>query len=85
MRTHLDHSMAISLAVCILHNIATLWNMPDPPPGDPEEDQDEEVILLEDDVERAEVRARASVLRDRLRNNMPPATPSERDRMRNPQ
>ena len=28
MRTHLDHSMAISLAVCILHNIATLWNMP---------------------------------------------------------
>ena len=83
MRTHLDHSMAISLCVCILHNIATTWNMPEPPPGEPEEAEGE-VLLLEDDMERAEVRARGSVLRDRLKNNMPPATASELLRIRNP-
>ena len=74
--------MAISLAVCILHNIAVIWNMPDPPPGQ-DDDDDGDDILLEEDLERAEVRARAVVLRDRLRNNMPPPTPSERRRMRN--
>ena len=84
MRTHLDHSMAISLCVCILHNIAITWDMPDPPPGEDPEEPEEEVILLEEDLERAEVRARGSVLRDRLKNNMPPATASELLRIRNP-
>ena len=76
--------MAISLAVCILHNICTVWNMPDPPPAPADED-DEDIngdIVLEEDLERDEIRARAVVLRDRLRNNMPPPTPSERRRIR---
>ena len=73
--------MAISLAVCILHNVAVLWRMPEPPEErDPPEDQ-EEIVILEEDDERAEVRARAEVLRNRLRENMPPATEAETRKM----
>ena len=73
--------MGVALATCILHNIAVLWNMPEPngeldPPR-----PDEEIIILEDDEERADVRARAEVLRNRMRENMPPASESERRKM----
>ena len=56
--------------------------MPDPPeqvPDDPVGD----IIIIEDDKERLEVRARADVLRNRLRENMPPATRQESNKLRN--
>ena len=64
MRINLVH---ISWAVCILHNICVLWNMPEPPPDHENEDDNDEIIILKDDKERGEVRARADVLRNRMR------------------
>ena len=83
MRTTLNNAMQISLAVCILHNISVRWGMPDPP-GDEQEDgmDDEEGLILEEDLEVAEVRAQADTLRNRLKDNMPPATPAEVRKMR---
>ena len=72
--------MDISLAVCILHNIAILWKMPEL--HGPLEEDDDDILILEEDQERPEVRARANIIRDRLRQNMPPATASERRRIR---
>ena len=81
MRTNLVHSMNIALCVCILHNLATLWGMPDPPEdrvdAGGEGEGDEEIIILEDNLERREIMARADVLRTRLKDNMPPATQVE--------
>ena len=81
MRTNLEHSMSISLAVCILHNIAVKWGMPQV--GEDEDPEEEEqIIVVEEDQERAEVRARGDILRNRLRANMPPPTDEERRKIR---
>ena len=72
--------MDISLAVCVLHNIAILWKMPEL--HGPLADDDHGVLIIEEDQERPDVLARANILRDRLRANMPPPTASERRRLR---
>ena len=84
MRTNLANSMSISLAVCILHNIAVKWGMPQiGEDEDPEEEEEEEeIILLEEFEERADVRARADILRNRMRENMPPPSNAEIQKMR---
>ena len=57
--------------------------MPEPPPEHEHDDDNDEIIILEDDQERGEVRARADVLRNRMREQMPPPTDAERRKMRN--
>ena len=73
--------MSISLAVCILHNIAVKWGIPEIG-EDEDQEEEEEIVIVEENQERAEVRARGEILRNRLRENMPPPTNEERRKIR---
>ena len=79
-RCYLRNVMDIYLAICILHNIALLWKIPEL--HGPLERKDNQILIMEEDEERPEVRATANIIRDRLLANMPPPTASERRRLR---
>ena len=92
LRNHLPNALEIILACCILHNIRVKWGLFDPE-EDEDEDEDEQqdenegeemddIDLIDDDLNNVAIRARGAVLRENMRNNMPPPTASEMRRIR---
>ena len=92
LRNHLPNALDIILACCILHNIRVKWGSFDPE-EDKERDEDEDeqdeneeemddIDLIDDEINNVAIRARGAVLRDNMRNSMPPPTASEMRRIR---
>ena len=85
MRNHVDNAMAIILTCCILHNVAIKWDAEDPPDDAEDSDEDEEGVeedvIIDDDLDNARIRAQGAMVRENLRENMPPPTASERRRI----
>ena len=74
--------MKIGLAVCILHNIGVMWGIQEPEDEDDGIDgDDDEVIVVDNNLHRATIRAMGEVVRDRMLRNMPPATRAEQRRL----
>ena len=82
MRNHLPFAQEIILCCSILHNIAIKWRAEEPEEDDEEEDYGwDRVAVIDDELDNAIIRARGAMVRDNLRLQMPPPTPSELRRL----
>ena len=95
LRSHYDNALEIIMATAVLHNLSILWKDPLPEadhpdaagiPAVPPQFQDGNRGVLPQNAEvprnRVAIRAEGDAVRERLRENMPPATPQELRRMR---
>ena len=83
MRNHLPAAMDIVLCCAILHNIAIEWRSDEPEEEEEEEedlnaDEDQDIEVIDDDLDNAAIRARGAIVRENLRQQMPPPSVSER-------
>ena len=97
LRNHLPNAMEIILTCCILHNILIKWGLEEDEDEDEEDEnvegndddndenedeEDNDVEVIDDDLDNATIRARGAVVRENMKDNMPPPTPAELGRIR---
>ena len=84
LRCHYNTALEVTLATAVLHNLSVLWREPLPDghnvdiPPEIMNDQQGQVVVVDMDLDRAAIRAEGDLVRDRLRQNMPPPTQRER-------
>ena len=87
MRNHLPTAMDIILSCAILHNIAIAWKSEEPEEEEQQDEQDVDeneavdIVVIDDALDNASIRARGAVVRENLCHQMPPPSASERRRL----
>lgn len=87
VRFHHSNAIEVVLATAVLHNLSVLWKQPewteedddDIPPEFRNSNQGQ--VRVEDDLDRAAVRAEGEIVRNNLLANMPPPTAKERKQL----